>query len=192
MEFAFHITGIYPDWYPEEQRLKGRIKGRIGAQDFQKGVGEVILAFFEEWLDLTKIKRSRNPMGIPVKWELPNGNSFDILTYEQATEQWEGWKGHVVWFDEPPPRDKYIATLRGLVDMGGRCWLTLTPLKQAWLYDEIYTKADNEKIFVETVDMRDNTTLTEKQIKQFESSLTEEEKEARLHGRFLHLSLIHI
>jgi len=140
MEFLYHITGVYPEWYPEDMKLKGRVKGRIGAQDFQKGVGEVILVFFEEWLDNSLVaKKYRNPMGIPVKWEMKNGNVFDILTYEQATEQWEGWKGHIFWGDEPPPRDKYVATLRGLVDEGGRCWLTLTPLKQPWIYDDIYT-----------------------------------------------------
>ena len=189
MEFLYHITGVYPDWYPEAQKLKGKVKGRIGAQDFQKGVGEVILAFFEEWLDNSLVaRRLRNPMGIPIKWEMKNGNVFDILTYEQATEQWEGWKGNIFWGDEPPPRDKYVATLRGLVDEGGRAWLTLTPLKQPWIYDDIYTKADGKKVFVETVDIRDNKTLSEKDIEQFESSLTEEEKEARIHGRFRHLS----
>lgn len=189
MEFLFHLTGIYPDWYPKENRITGKVKGRIGAQDFTKGVGEVILAFFEEWLDPSLVqKKYRNPLGIAIKWELKNGNVFDILTYEQATEQWEGWKGDVVWFDEPPPRDKYVATLRGLVDKGGRVWLTLTPLRQAWIYDDIYTKSDKQKIYVQTVDIRDNPTLSEKDIEQFESSLTEEEKEARLHGRFMHLS----
>jgi len=36
--------------------------------------------------------------------------------------------------------------------------------------------------------MRDNPHLDENAIKEFELSLTEEEKEARMHGRFLHLS----
>jgi len=38
------------------------------------------------------------------------------------------------------------------------------------------------------MDMRDNYHLTEEAIREFEAQLTEEEKEARLHGRFLHLS----
>ena len=129
MEFLFHITGQYPDWYPKELRYHNPIKGRIGAKDFQKGVGEVIIPFLEEWLDMTLIKRKiRNPMGVPIKWILKNGSVFDILTYEQSVDSYEGWKGHIAWFDEPPPRDKYIATLRGLVDYRGRSWLTLTPL----------------------------------------------------------------
>lgn len=194
VEFLFHMTGIYPKWYPEDLRYNGPVKGRIGAQDFQKGVGEVIIPGLEEWLDMSLVaKKFRNPLGVPVKWSLKNGSVFDILTYEQSTEQYEGWKGHVAWFDEPPPRDKYIATLRGLVDFGGRNWLTLTPLTQPWIYDEIYTKADNKTIHVVTTDIRDNCVtkggyLTEEAIQEFESKLTEEEKEARIHGRFMHLS----
>lgn len=189
MEFLFHMTGLYPKWYPESMRFNGPIKGRIVAKDFQKGVGEVIVPFLEEWLDMSLVKRKiRNPIGVPVKWELKTGSVFDILTHEQNTEQFEGWKGHIAWFDEPPPRDKYIATLRGLVDYRGRNWLTLTPLTQPWIYDEIYTKADNKTIHVVTTDIRDNPHLSEAAIAEFETKLTDEEKEARLHGRFLHLT----
>jgi len=189
MEFLFHLTGTYPEWYPKDQRWAGAVKGRIIARDYAKGVGEVIIPFLEEWLDQTLIARkSRNSMGIAVKYTLKNGSVFDILTHEQDVEQFEGWKGHMAWFDEPPPRDRYIATLRGLVDYNGRNWLTLTPLTQPWIYDDIYTKADAERIFVATVDIRDNKFLDEKAIREFEKSLTEEEKEARIHGKFLHLS----
>ena len=189
MEFLFHTTGLYPKWYPEEQKHHGPCIGRIIGKDFQKGIGEVVIPFLDSWLDNNLVaKKYRNPIGIPVKWTLKNGSVFDILTHEQNTEQFEGWKGHIAWFDEPPPRDKYVATLRGLVDYQGRHWLTLTPLTQPWIYDDIYTKADDKRITCVTTDIRDNTFLPEAAILEFEKALTEEEKEARLHGRFLHLT----
>ena len=189
MEFLFHTTGVYPKWYPEEQRVHGAVKGRIIAKDFQKGVGEVIIPFLEEWLDESFIaKKFKNPLGIAVKWTMKNGSVFDILSHEQNTESYEGWKGHLAWFDEPPPRDKYIATLRGLVDYRGRNWLTLTPLTQPWIYDDIYTNTDKKRVKCVTVNIRDNPHLDELAIAEFESSLTHEEKEARIKGRFLHLS----
>jgi len=188
MEFLWHMTGLYPAWYPDAMRYHSAVKGRIIAKDFQKGVGEVIIPFLEEWLDLSLVaKQIKNPMGIPVKWWLKNGSVFDILTHEQTTEQFEGWKGHIAWFDEPPPRDKYVATLRGLVDFQGRRWLTLTPLTQPWIYDEIYANND-PNTFCTTMDIRDNIYLREDAIQEFEDSLTHEEKESRLHGRFMHLS----
>ncbi len=206
VEFLWHMTGVYPDWYPKKQRMpiNRPIKGRIFAKDFQKGVGEVILPTIAEWFDDTVggpfvEKKFRNPIGIPVKWVFKNGNQFDILTYEMSTEQCEGWKGDIAWFDEPPPRDKFIATKRGLVDTNGRCWLTLTPLTQPWIYDELYAKAQTDKTyFCVTMDIRDNLRrkigdkeygyLTEEAIKDFEKTLSPDEKEARLHGKFLHLS----
>lgn len=189
MEFLFHITGLYPKWYPEENKMKQPVIGRIAAQDFNKGVGEVIVPFLEDWLDPTLIqKKQRNPIGIPVKWVLKNGSRFDILTYEMTVESYEGWRGHIAWFDEPPPRDMYVATMRGLVDYHGKNWLTLTPIKQPWIYDSIYTKADGKVVFVVTTDIKDNKYLSAEAIADFESKLSTEEKEARLHGRFLHLT----
>ncbi len=193
------MTGMYPDWYPEELRYKRSVKGRIFCEDFQKAGARVIVPAIEEWLDMNLVaKKMHNPMGFPIYWTLKNGSSFEILTYEQKTAQYEGWKGDIAWFDEPSPRDKYIATLRGLVDTGGRVMLTLTPLSQPWLYDEIISNPNQEHIFHTIMDIRDNLIreengikyghLTEDRIRKFEASLKPEEKEARIHGRFLHLT----
>lgn len=190
VEFLWHVTGIYPKWYPEDRQYHRAIKGRIVATDFQKGVGEVIIPALDEWLDESMVaEKKRNPIGVAVKWHLKNGSAFDILTYEQATTQFEGWKGDIAWFDEPPPRDKYVATLRGLIDHGGRAWLTLTPLAQPWIYDELYVNPDTDRIFSVTMDIQDNIhNLNADFLETFQKSLTEEEKEARLHGRFKHLT----
>jgi len=199
VEFLWHLTNTYPDWYPEGKRYKRSVKGRIFCEDFQKAGMRVIVPALEEWLDMSFVsKKVRNPMGFPIYWELKNGSSFEILTYEQKTDQYEGWKGDMAWFDEPPPRDKYIATIRGLIDSNGRAWLTLTPLKQPWLYDELFANADGANVFAVTMDIRDNLIreedgihyghLTEEAIRKFENSLKPEEREARIHGRFLHLT----
>ena len=185
------MTQQYPDWYVGHKFTKP-IKGRIVATDFGKGVGEVIIPAIELWMDSTVggsyiEQKIRNPIGIATKWIFKNGNQFDILTHEQSTEQFEGWSGDLAWFDEPPPRDKYIATRRGLVDDNGRTMLTLTPLKQPWVYDDIYVN-DDPQYFTVTVDITDNPTLSKEAINEFANSLTEEEKEARLHGKFRHLS----
>ncbi len=177
IEFCMHVCGVYPDWYPQALRYNHPVKGRVIVTDYLKGAGEVVIPYLEEWIDPSLIaKKTRNNQGITVKYVLKNGSQFDILTHEQDVNFFEGWKGHIAWFDEPPPRDRYVATKRGLVDFGGRHWLTLTPLTQPWIYDDIYTKADGKDIFVVTVDIRENTHLTEKDIKFFESSLTQEEK----------------
>jgi phage terminase large subunit-like protein len=190
---------MYPDWYPKSLRYNRAVKGRIFCEDFQKAGSQVIVPAIEEWLNLDLVaKKTRNPMGFPIHWRLRNGSTFEVLTYEQKTAHYEGWKGDLAWFDEPPSRDKYIATLRGLVDTNGRTWLTLTPLSQPWLYDELVTNPSGNDIKCITMDIRDNVIrevdgikyghLTEDAIQRFEDSLNPEEKEARLHGKFLHLT----
>jgi hypothetical protein len=92
----------------------------------------------------------------------------------------------------------YIAATRGLIDTGGVCLFTLTPLREPWLFDEIYN-SKNENVFSVLADMRHNLQrinplsrrmigLTEDNIREFEQSLTEEERETRMHGKFRYLA----
>jgi len=60
-------------------------------------------------------------------------------------------------------------------------------LKRLHVNNLHYTKK-SDNIYCVTMDMRENKNLTEAAIREFESQLTEEEKEARLHGRFMHLT----
>ncbi len=76
-----------------------------------------------------------------------------------------------------------MATQRGLIALHGRCWLTATPISEPWLYDE-FIGNDRKDVFFIIVDIRDNPHLTEADIARFELGLTEDEIEARLHGRF--------
>lgn len=191
-EFFMHMLKQYPSWYPKENRCpEGKIlKGRIGAADFQKGVNEVIIPEIEKWVDTSMLakKPTRNTIGVPVKYHLKNGNQFDIMTYEQKLEQFEGWQGDIAWFDEPPPRDRYIATLRGLITRKGKIWLTLTPLKEPWLFDEIYSSTSPDTFCI-TVDMIDNPYLDTNEINKFSDSIIDDAtREARIHGKFKHLT----
>lgn len=198
LEAVYHATGIYPEWYPKALRLDGPNRGRIIVTDYAKGCGEVLEPKLLNWLPEELIVSKRKTIKghiekISIRHVSGGISTIDVMTHEQDDMQFEGWSGHWAWFDEPPPREKFIATLRGLVDYSGRVWLTLTPISQPWLYDE-YVLKQNQDMFFLTVDIRDNVMLCktaeerEKQIALFESSLNDDEKEARLHGKFKHLS----
>jgi hypothetical protein len=66
----------------------------------------------------------------------------------------------------------------------------MTPVEgMTWLYDEIYEPGmlrQNPNIFVVEVDMTDNPYLSEGEIQIFISTLTEDEKSARVHGKYVH------
>ncbi len=103
----------------------------------------------------------------------------------------EGWVGNHCSGDEPMPQDKYVACLRGLIRRNGIIWIAATPLSQPWMYDEIYLKAgpgENQPDVFDWCDMSMNKYLLPEQIKYFSDRCPDDEKEARLHGKFKHLS----
>jgi len=202
-ELVLHTTGDYPDWYPQDQRYFRPIRARVFATDFKKGVNEVITPCLERWFPQGSIKaKSKNNQGSYDKYWVNHASGgvsvFDIMTYEQDNKVAEGWSGDFLWFDEPPPREHWIASKRGLIDYNGRAIFTLTPLREPWLFDEIYESKDpNVACFI--ADIRDNVSRKNKltgqlegldpnAITNFEKSLTDEEKEVRLHGKFRHLA----
>jgi hypothetical protein len=190
-EDMMHATGIYPDWYPMSQRLKMANKGRIIVTNY--GAGAAVL---EEkiWHWLPKnlaIDIDRTQQGairkMMIRHRTGGVSQIEIMTHEQDDDAFESWTGHWAHFDEPAPREKFIATQRGLIALGGRCWLTLTPITEPWLFDE-FIGNERDDVFFITVDIRDNPHLSEQHIAEFEANLTEDEKESRLHGRFRHLT----
>jgi phage terminase large subunit-like protein len=198
----FHATGRYPEWWTA-RRFTEPTTGRIFAQDYKKGARTVIKKL-RQWLpkDAYFSQPKKGSMGVEIEWDIKHVSGgvshFDIMTYESDPFSAEGWDGDWVWFDEPPPRDMYIAAVRGLVDNEGLCWFSLTPLKEPWLFDEIYS-SKNENVFSVICDMRHNLArvnplsgetvgLSETAIRKFEMKLTEEERETRAHGKFRYLA----
>jgi len=198
----YHATGRYPDWWTA-RRFSVPTEGRIFAQDYKKGAA-IVIKKLKEWLprDAYHSAPKKGNQGVEVEWfirHVSGGVShLDIMTYESDPFSAEGWDGDWIWFDEPPPRAMYIAAVRGLVDNEGLCWFSLTPLKEPWLFDEIYC-SKNPNVFSVICDMRHNLErinplsgmkigLSERAIRKYEMKLTEEERETRAHGKFRYLA----
>lgn len=118
---------------------------------------------------------------------MTNGSTIDVQSYDQKISLFESMDYDWAHFDEPPPRPIYVAVKRGLTDRLGRCWLIMTPLKEAWIHDEVASRDDVGKF---NFDIEDNLGygLTREGIDEYARTLTEDEKEARLRGRFFHLT----
>lgn len=181
------MLGYFP-WAPAIfLRFKPPIKVRLFGEDWTHHVGQVLIPEIKKWMPASQVKTTKkNNQGIDYFWELKNGSILEIMTYEQQTDQVEGWSGHVVACDEPMPRDKYIANKRGLVDYNGVYLMSFTPLKEPWIKDELIDNPD-PSIATFFVDTDDNPYLSAEAIDEFKKSLTDDEKAARLHGRWLHL-----
>jgi phage terminase large subunit-like protein len=129
----------------------------------------------------------KNPQGIVTHIRLKSGGTIDFQSYDQDIDLFESSDYDWISYDEPPPRPIWIATQRGLTDRMGPCWIAMTPLKEAYIHDEIVSRVDVGKHFF---DIEDNLNfgLTRDGIDEFALNLTEDEKESRLRGRFFHLS----
>jgi len=223
----------------------------LSGPSFSKHFPLTLNPYFEQAMGSEIVDRVKNQQKVVTMYTLKSGDKVHCLSYEQylkagkdATNPFEGprWKGAL--FDEPPPREVWVATKRGLlrwqskyskppftqvydtIFIGGgnqsskswtsrseycarikreRPWdgslsmhfgraiFAATPLSSPWLFHEVYQNAwnkggSNRSIFCIEFDITDNPALTEKAIENFSEGLSPEEREARLHGRFKHLS----
>jgi len=164
------------------------IRCRVLCVDWETAARDMIIPAMKEWFPVGSYVTKKNNVGVEATFFFPGtGSVIELVTHVQETKQQEGWSGHIAVFDEPPPRDKYIANKRGLVDYGGVAILSMTAVYESWILDEIVLKQDPNIGAVTEVPMRANTFLKEADIKDFESSLTEDEKKARVEGGWLQL-----
>lgn len=196
LEVISFCLGFRPYLLPADKDhktlFKPPVKVRIFGEDFINHLGKVIVPLLKEWLPEQELARKpkKNQVGVPAFWEFKNGSTLELLSYEMESDKCEGWTGHMAWFDEPPPRAHFIATQRGLMKNDGCSLLTLTPLKEAWIYDELWLKRNTNRIGGITANTRDNVGfgLTEEGVRQFEEGLSEDEIAARIRGEFSFMS----
>lgn len=190
MELCFHLTLDYPDWYPVEKRFKKPIKAVVSCTSFNKAL-TVIETKLASLLPRGFYTVKRNPQGYPSRIKCKNGATVDILTLEMADQMYESNDWDFAWEDEPQQQRKREAIFRGLTDRRGREIITFTPITEPWMKEELIDKADGKKIELVVASIRDNlediegnAILSKEAVDEFEESLSDEFKDARIHGTF--------
>lgn len=109
---------------------------------------------------------------------------------DQGRAKFQGTSLDYVWFDEEPPEEIYQECKMRVIDRRGNIWGTMTPLMGlTWVYDLIYmNEANDPDIWCGSMQWADNPWLSAEEIKNLESTMTDEEREARQYGRFVALS----
>lgn len=115
-------------------------KGRIASDPTT--IEQQIAPELEIWLPKGKYTPNKAGRSFNSKFTTVTGHEFDLMTYEQDTKEFESVSLGWAWFDEPPPEDKYKATVSRM-RRGGIIWITQTPLTgSAWMYDSFITSKD--------------------------------------------------
>lgn len=203
-EAIAHALGFRP-WLPPDHpdhivKLMGRRPipvpnvGVICGESYKVAVDTVLWPTINEWMPKGIVAHAiKNQQGVVDRVDFTNKSRFRFMAYNQQAKEFEGFKSHWSWYDEPPPHDIYISNERGLVDYGGRSWFTLTPVRQPWIWTDLVSKeGEDPTIDVFKMSVWDNCKengghLEREYIEYYLSRLPEEERRSRETGEFLHL-----
>jgi hypothetical protein len=116
-----------------------------------------------------------------------------IQSYKNSKLGAESADWDFIHVDEPCPEGLFKAHARGLMDRNGHYWFTCTPLDEMWINDKfipatrqlVESAPDGVQFdtrYIITGSIYDNPYRSPEGVAEFESSLTREEKECRLHG----------
>lgn len=138
-------------------------------------------------------KVEKNNMGNICSYYLKTFGSQIIVDTQKSfindPQSFEGKQHDMAHYDEPPDRKLRVAVSRGLVDRGGYEIFTLTPLREAWIKNEIVDRAptSNGKIEVINVVENQNPHISREGWEDYKGKLTVDEYKARAKGLWIHL-----
>lgn len=123
--------------------------------------------------------------------EWTNGSVTTFYSHDQDSGKLEGTNIDALYCDEPPPRDLWVASYRGLRNNPNYFIVIAgTPIAEPWLYTEIYQPwalKKDKNIFIIQGATHENPYLSKDWIEDFKSRLTDDEIRTRLYGEFSHL-----
>ena len=131
----------------------------ITGEDWKSHIGKTLVPEFIKWAPVGWYTTKKNEQGIEYYWKWENGSTFTFMSYSQEDALFESFRIQGVGMDEPPPKSKYAAMSRGLLLDRGKTLLSLTPLKEAWILDEIVLSGRRDIGVVDGLCITDNPDL---------------------------------
>jgi hypothetical protein len=131
----------------------------LTGEDWKLHVGRVLIPELKKWAPKGWYQTKKNEQGVEYYWEWNNKSTLTIMSYTQDDDLFESFRAQGVVMDEPPPQTKYAAMSRGLLLDCGKTLLSLTPLKEAWILDEIVLSGRRDIGIVDGLNITDNPDL---------------------------------
>jgi phage terminase large subunit-like protein len=190
--------GVQNNWfeYPLFKKFPYLKRGRIISDPTT--IKEKIIPELKKWFPSNRYEihydAKKEGKNYESKWVTDTGFEFDIMSNEQEAKEFESTDLGWIWFDEPSRKDVYIASV-ARTRAGGIIFWTMTPLDySAWIEEDLYAKRDGTNIEYIEADVEDNCkehskrgVLEHKNIQRMIAQYPEDEREARIHGKFGHL-----
>ena len=182
--------GIHPVW---SEIYKPPVRIRIVTTDFDNGVRKVIVPKIREWLPKERIKvnyTERNRC-----FTLDNGSFIEIMSNDQEVSKFGGTSRQLTIFDEPPKKEIWTECQMRHIDVNGASVLVMTPPiagegsgDEYWACEEIYEKDGENGIKCFFTSTYENGHLDKAVIDRIAANLSDEEKQAKLYGKFVSMS----
>lgn len=169
------------------------IAGRIVSVDFLNGIEKIIKPQLRQWLPPSMLRGgawSEAYESSTRTLHLDNGSFVELMSYDQDLDKFAGTSRDFVHFDEEPPEAIYTECKARLIDRKGRMWITMTPVEgMTWVYDTVYEPGilGEGNVDVIEVDMAENPYLEKSEVDEFLDGLSEDERDARGHGKFVQM-----
>jgi len=164
-EWAYHLTGKYPDWWEGAVFNKPVIMWAAGVtgESTRENPQRLLVgdpasqdSWGMGWIPKARLKEINRAMGIKnaldsvvVRWGGDHTTDYSLLyfkSYEKGREKWQGPTLDGVWFDEEPPPDIYsegrTRTQNG--QLGTFTAITFTPLLGMSEVVRMFLDADRE------------------------------------------------
>ena len=159
-------------------------------------IAGTLIPELKKWFPPGRYQTSKAGKNYEYAWKTDTGFKFEVMTYEQDVKEFESATLGFAWFDEPPPLAVFKATVARM-RLGGIIFITATPLTgSAWMYDHILNYKGDQKgqrDFVQA-DVEANCIehgirgrLKHKDIERMVAEYDDEDKQARVYGKFHHL-----
>lgn len=167
--------------------IKPPVKIIIVGEDWKLHIGQTIVPELKKWLPKGSYTTKKNEQGVEYIWDFNNGSQFVIMCYTQDSDLFESFRAQGAWEDEPPARDKHMALSRGLLLDGGKTLMTLTPLKEAWILDDIVLSGREDIGVIAGLKITENPILCKDEMNVLkELGLVDEEQRLEYFRRLLY------
>ena len=227
-EMAIQMTGIVPlglkDVYPAAKLRPGPIRARLVVSSLVNA-WDTNLKLKLQWWEWSGRPNENALVGAPSRghwglipqrflangdwaasWserhrilKLTNGSTLQVMSWEQAIEDFNQGSFHFIGEDEIPTEDIHRANKLRVMDVGGQVVTGGTPpddrsagVTAAWFFDQILTPGlegtNRDEVDAIQLWTENNRTLRQEDVEYVAKGLTEEQKRARLHGEAIHLS----
>lgn len=195
-EVAFHVTGIYPDWWKGrviDRENRGWVAG-LTSEMTRDGAQRLLLGPVGSWGSGTlpkeliiEIKRAR---GVPDAVEtilvkhLPSGGVSQITfkAYSDGREAFQSETLDWAWLDEEPPIDIYTELITRTNTTLGPVFLTFTPLLGMSGVVMRFLSEKRADCHVTNMTINDVKHYTEEQKAKIIAQYPAHEREARVNG----------